>query len=176
MAKNQSNVTTNIPVSGAATTGVKIQKHPATVPQPFTEGHSLRQNEAEALNSHYAVCVRNAVQERLKKLAEDRGVEVSAIEDAEVQKIVDEVTASYDFGAGGSGRGSDPVEREAVEIARESVRKAIRKKGQSPSQFSAKDITGKAKELMASEKYGEAIRGQARQIVEQREDVADIDI
>jgi len=94
-----------------------------------------------------------------------------------VQQVTEDVVASYDFGtSGGAGRSANPVEKEAMEIARESVRRALRKKGQTPSEYKAKDISGKAKELLASSQYGEAIRAQARQIVEQREEVADIDI
>lgn len=173
---------TEIDVKNAPRETAKVQKVQVTVPAPYKEGHKLRANEAEALNSYYVTCIRNSVAEEVKEKLQNDGainsdgaVNPDAVDVKGVQKIVDDFVADYDFGQR-TGGGGDPVEREAMEIARGAVRNAIRKKGASVSDYSAKAITEQAKKVLQSEKHGPAIRKKAEQIVQSRQEVEDIAI
>ena len=167
-------MSTEIPLKNAPTESAKVQKVSVTIPAPYKEGHKLRANEANALNAYYVNCIRNAVAQDAKSAVEQAGGE-DAVDASAIQQLVDAVVAEYDFGQTGT-RGGDPVEREALEIARNSVRQAIRKKGANVSDYATKAITAKAKEILATDKHGKAIREKARQIVANREELADIDI
>ena len=167
-------MSTEIPLKNAATEQAKVQKVHVNIPAPYKTGHKLRANEASALNAYYVNCIRNAVAADAKAKVDEAGGE-AAVDPAVIQKLVDDVVAEYDFGQTGT-RGGDPVEREALEIARNSVRQAIRKKGANVSDYATKAITAKAKEILATDKHGKAIREKARQIVANREELADIDI
>lgn len=165
---------TEIPLKDAGKETAKIQRVDVTLPAPYKTGHVLRANEAEALNAYYVNCVRNAVAPTVKDIIDKAGG-IESVKTADIQKAVDEFVARYDFGMGG-GHVGDPVEREALEIGRNLVRDAIRRKGKNVSDFSAKDITAKARELVNHADHGPKIRKKAEEIVKSRETLADIDI
>lgn len=173
---------TEIPVNNAATETAKVQKVQVSVPAPYKEGHKLRANEADALNAYYVNCIRNAiapdVKEKLQKdgaMDKDGNLNAEKVDSKAVQKMIDDFVQSYDFGQTG-GRSGDPVEREAMEIARNAVRDAIRRRGANVSDYSAKQITDKAREILQSEKHGQKIRAKAQEIVSSREEIGDIQI
>lgn len=176
-------MSTEIPVKNAPVEQVKVQRVSVNIPQPYKEGHTLRANEADALNAHYTNSVRNSIAQDVKAKLDEMGatqsdgsVDSSKVDVKTIQKMVDDFVAGYDFGQGGGGRTGDPVEREAMEIARGLVQNAIKKKGAKPSDYSAKQITQEAKKVLEHAEHGPKIRKQAEQIVKQREQVADISL
>lgn len=112
------------------------------VPAPYSEGHVLTAGEASQLNQVFAENVRNNLASKAKALKEagtyDRDV---------FQGTVDDYCDSYEMGVRtGGGRSSDPVMAEALNIAREMVRNAIKEQGKYKlSDISAKQITDLAK-------------------------------
>lgn len=140
----------------------KIQGETYTVPQPFAEGQTLTTNEAAALNQVLVENVRNNMASQIKK-AKDEG------KDLPTQADVDKYVEEYEFGARRGGAPADPVEREALEIAKGLVRDALKNKGYKLGDVAASDVTKLANDVL--EKHGEQIRKQAAAIVKQREKV-----
>ena len=126
-------------VAGPATEVVTILGLRFNVQSPYSAGHVCTKGEATALNQKRLESVRN----KLAVTAKDRAL---------TQADVDAYAASYAFGERvARRRTNDPVEADALELAR----RLVRKKGQS-----RKENTEAARELLQSEK-GDAIRAQA---------------
>lgn len=145
-----------------------------SVPQPYAEGHVLTANEAGALNQVFAENVRNNLASKVKEAKE-----AGAFDALEFQATVDAYTSSYEFGvrSGGGGRVGDPVQAEALDIARDIVRDSLRKKGYKLADVKAAQITELAKGVLAKgNATSEAILEQARQRVEARRAIADIEL
>jgi hypothetical protein len=134
----------------SAGSGSEIETGPATevitvlglrfnVSSPYSAGHICTKGEAGALNRKRLESIRN-------------NLAVTAKDGALTQADVDAYAASYAFGERiARRRTNDPVEADALELAR----RLVRKKGQS-----RKENTEAARELLQSEK-GDAIRAQA---------------
>ncbi len=125
---------------------ITIQGHTFLAPIKYAEGHVLTANEAGALNQTYhenlrnnfASSVRNRVAELYGTKDED-GKVVSVPEDAslddgqlaDLQAEFDKYAAEYEFGArrsGGARAPADPVEREALNLAKAAVKAALKAK------------------------------------------------
>ena len=116
---------------------------------PYSAGHVCTKGEARALNQKRLESVRN----KLAVTAKDRAL---------TQADVDACAASYVFGERTARRRTnDPVEADALELAR----RLVRKKGQS-----RKENTEAARELLQSEN-GDAIRAQAAKRVAELKDL-----
>jgi hypothetical protein len=138
----------------------EIEKDPATqsitilglrfnVQPPYSAGHVCTKEEARALNQKRLESLRN----RLAVTAKDRAL---------TQADVDAYAASYVFGERTARRRTnDPVEAEALELARRLVWK---------KEQSRKENTEAARELLQSEK-GDAIRAQATKRVAELKDL-----
>jgi hypothetical protein len=137
---------------------VTIQGAKFTVPAPYAEGYTLNPNEASAMNQLLTENVRNNFAGRVKKVNDEDG-DVAAL-----QKELDVYVSGYEFGirALGGIRSSDPVGKEAMEIARINVRKAIVRKGLVVKDVGAKKISELAADAL--EKHPEW-REQAEEIV-----------
>jgi len=110
-----------------------------TVPVRYAEGHVLTAGEASALNQTYHENLRNNFASNVKAArvvpAETEGGEAGSRELSEsdvaaLQAKLDEYAAEYQFGvrAAGSSRAPvDPVEREAISLAKDAVRAALKK-------------------------------------------------
>lgn len=133
------------------TNAITIAGKSFNVEPRYAEGHPLTANEASALNQTYFENLRNNFASKAKEGAD--------------QASFDEYVASYQFGVRSSGGSRDPIESEAMDLARESVRDAIRKAGKKLSDYTAKAISGAAEKLLA--KKGEEFRALAKQRVEQ---------
>jgi hypothetical protein len=119
------------------------------VQSPYSVGHVCTKGEARALNQKRRESIRN-------KLA------VAGKNRALTQADVDDCAASFVFGERTTRRRTnDPVEAEALELAR----RLVRKKGQS-----RKENTEAARELLQSEK-GDAILAQAAKRVAELKDL-----
>lgn len=101
-----------------------IHGHTFSLSMPYAAGHSITEAEAKALNQTRAENIGNNLREAIKAALDAGNV-------AEAEKIVGEYDAQYTFAMGGSGerRIVDPVEREAVKIAKEQIKLSLAKKG-----------------------------------------------
>ena len=102
-----------------------------SVPAPFAEGHVLRPNEASVLNQTYAENVRNNFASAVKDAVEKAGG-LANLDRDQLQSALDEYLGEYDFGVRGTRTTRvpvDPVDREAMRIAKEKVRAALAKAG-----------------------------------------------
>ena len=103
-----------------------------SVPAPFSDGHVLRPNEAGVLNQTYAENIRNNFAAKVKaaqKVSEESG---QPIDPASLQIELDTYIQSYDFGVrrgGGTRVVLDPVTKEALRLASERVKAALKKRG-----------------------------------------------
>jgi hypothetical protein len=119
-----------------------IQGHDIAIEPRYAEGHVLLANEASALNQLRFENIRNNVASRIKAAAEAQGANPESIdldntfvgEGDSRQSVRENILAyaqGYEFGARVAGTGStrrvtDPVEREALSIARERVNAALK--------------------------------------------------
>ena len=134
--------------TGTATQSITILGLRFNVQSPYTAGHVCTKGEARALNQKKMESIRN----HLAGTTKDRAL---------TQADVDAYASSYVFGERAGRHTSDPVQVEALELARRLVRKA----GQS-----RRENTQPALELLQSEK-GDAIRAQAAKRVAELKDL-----
>src|SRR3990167_8246725 len=99
-----------------------IQGHAFVVPVPFAEGHSLSGGEASAMNQVFHENLRNNFAARIKKLEGDGAIDISSL-----QNELDEYAVEYEFGVSQSATAADPIEREAMKLARQAVKAALKK-------------------------------------------------
>jgi hypothetical protein len=136
-------------VTSPATGVITILGLRFNVQSPYSAGHVCTKGEARALNQKRLESVRN----KLTVTAKDRAL---------TQADVDAYASSYVFGERTAGRRTnDPVEAEAIELARRLVRK---------KEQSRKENTEAALQLLQSEK-GDAIRAQAAKRVAELKDL-----
>ena len=138
---------------------VGIQSVVLSIPLPFKEGHVCKPNEAAALNQLLKENVRNNQAPVVKKAVEDKKTKV------QMQESLNEYLVGYEFGARKSGGSTDPVEKEAISLAKEKVKQALVKAGKKVSDFKAAEITAKAVDTV--NKYPQ-FRKKAAEIVESR--------
>jgi hypothetical protein len=139
--------------TGSATQAITILGLRFDVQSPYSAGHVCTKGEARALNQKRLESIRNNLAAKAKQ---------GALTQAEV----DACAASYVFGERTARRRTkDPVEAEALELARRLVRK---------KEQSRKENTKAARELLRSEK-GDAIRAQAAKRVAELKDLMSLD-
>lgn len=120
-----------------------IQDKIFQIPRPFSEGHTCTAAEAGALNQTLAENVRNNMAARIKK-----AVEEGTFDQVSMQSEIDQYVEEYEFGMR-KGRGpTDPVEREALNIAKDLVKDALRKSGHKLADVDASDITRLAEQVV----------------------------
>lgn len=112
-------------------TEITVQGTTFTVPQPYKEGDTLQANEAGALNQLVSENLRNNFASKVKDALDEVGGSVDKLDIAALQAELDSYAVSYEFGVrrGGGFTPKDPVERAALNIARQLVRQALKKKG-----------------------------------------------
>lgn len=151
-------------------TSITIAGESFKVPEPYVAGHVLTENEAGTLNQTYAENIRNNMASKVSEALEAAKKDgAPAFDAASMQTQIDDYTADYEFGQRRGGASGDPVEREALDQARELVRAKIREKGGKLADYKAADITTKAKEVL--DKYPQ-IREQAKARVEAQQAAA----
>lgn len=147
---------------------VTIQESTFAVPQPFAEKHVCTSNEAAALNQILVENTRNNFAKRVKVANENGTLDVPAM-----QKELDDYLKTYEFGIRRGAGPSDPVGKEANNLAREIIKSAIRKKG-----FKLSDVDSKQMNKLvadALEKNPE-IRKEAELRVKRREKIGDTEM
>lgn len=122
---------------------ITIQGAQFEINEPYSEGHECSANEAAALNQLLAENARNnlakAVSEGLKAEKPHE----------EIQTLVTNYVAEYEFGVRrGGARIVDPVQRMAMSIAKESVKKALLEKGYKNKDLTNEIITNYAEEAI----------------------------
>ena len=121
-----------------------IQDRAFSIPAPFVEGHVCTSAEAGVLNQTLAENVRNNLAARVKK-----AVDEDKFDQAEMQAEIDQYLEDYEFGAR-RGRGAmDPVEREALNIAKDEVKTALRRSGHKLADIATEDINRLAEQVVA---------------------------
>lgn len=141
------------------------------IPQPYEEGHALTNGEASQLNQVFAENIRNNMAAKAK--AHD---EAGTYEPNSFQTEVDAYCAGYEMGVrqGGGGRVSDPVEVEALLIAKGLIVDKIKASGKIKlSDVPAAKVTELAKEVLSKNPQ---IRETARANVAARQAIAGIEL
>lgn len=133
---------------------------------PYAEGHTLNEAEAGALNQTFFENIGNNLRKKIEEAAAEGKT------DADIQAMVDEYASTFEFGNRGGGRILDPVEREARDIATESVKAAIRRKGMTITSI-AKD---RFDELVAKQAQKPEVRKEAERRVKEAKKVETIEI
>jgi hypothetical protein len=133
-------------------------------PAPYTEGHTLTANEAAVLNQTLAENLRNNFASQVKKAVDAAAVEgAEPVDEAALSEAFTTYVAGYEFGVRRTGSGGgrvtlDPIDREALKLAIEKVKAAIKAKGIVLKDVPNEVIRVKAEEVLA--KYPQ-IREQA---------------
>ena len=140
------------------------------VPLPFNEGYVLRPKDAAQFNQVYHENLRNnfnkTVAERVAQ-SEESG---EAVDTAQLQAEFNEYVAEYDFGERRGGfRTTDPVLQEAMDIGRELIRVALKRRGHKIADIGAKKISELAKKAIDA---NPAIMVEAKNRVAAKQDVA----
>lgn len=128
-----------------------------TVAPRYAEGHVLTANEASTLNQTFYENLRNNFAGKAKE--------------GGTQADFDAYVDTYKFGerTGGGGGSRDPVEVEAMDLARDAVKKAIQAKGGKIADYKAAAISEAAKKLVET---NPVFREKAKERVEQMRAVA----
>jgi hypothetical protein len=102
----------------------------------YAEGHVLTANEASTLNQTFFENIRNNFAQKAK--------------DGGTQAELDAYVEGYNFGVrtGGGGGSRDPIQVEAMNLARDAVKKAIVASGKKIADFTAKAISEAAAKLI----------------------------
>jgi PP-loop superfamily ATP-utilizing enzyme len=153
---------------------ITIQGFAFSVPAPFSEGHTVTAGEASALNQTLAENIRNNLAKTIDKAVEAaakanaidvKDVTAGHLDLDELQGKVNEYVQEYEFGvrAGGGRNITDPVEREAMNIARTKVREALKSKGYVLAEIPKETIDKLAEDLVEA---NPAITDEAKRRVE----------
>lgn len=125
-------------------TEITIAGETFSVAQPYAEGHVLTANEASALNQTFAENIRNNMAAKVKEFKESTTWDHDV-----VQGRVDDYVDEYEFGVRtGGGRTGDPVRAEAMNIARDLVRREIQRQGKKLADYTAARISELAKSIL----------------------------
>ena len=155
-------------------TEITIQGAAFIVPEPFTEGYTLKANEAAALNQVLAENLRNNFAKRVKDALEEVGGSVEGLDVVALQAELDAYVGTYEFGARKTGTrvSLDPVEREARKQAAKKIREALRKKGIAQKDMEDGQFDSLVDQLASRPEIIEA----ARRIVEATSNLAGVEI
>ena len=137
--------TDTAPETRATQATITIQGHEFTIALPYAAGHVLTENEANALNQVRLENIRNNSAAKIKAAAksaepeikpEDVDLDGTTVGEGEnamsLRASIEAYAEAYEFGARQAGTRAepvDPVQREALRIAREAVLGALKAKG-----------------------------------------------
>lgn len=145
-----------------------IQDQTFQVPRPFIEGHTCTGSEAGVLNQTLAENIRNNMAARVKK-----EIDEGTFDQASMQANIDQYIEEYEFGAR-RGRGpTDPVEREALNMAKEHVKDALRKNGYKLADVDTSDLNRLAEQVV---KENPDITKEAQRRVKDRGKIGEINL
>lgn len=146
-----------------------------SAPEPYTEGHTLTENEASAFNQLLHENLRNNFASKVKAALEAVNGAVDQLDMEGLQSAFDEYAAGYEFGARRTGTrvSVDPVLREASKMAKDLIRKALKQQ-----KIAEKDLPeGKMDELISQTlERRPAIMDLAREKVESAKKLASLGV
>ena len=138
------------------------------VPNRYEEGHELTAGEASALNQTLHENLRNNFAKKVSEATNGQSIDDEDVREkllALLQPQLDEYADNYEFGVRtGGGPIKDPVEAEAMRIARDKIREHLKRKGTKLKDVVAADITAAAERLL---ERNPEIRALAKQRVEE---------
>lgn len=142
--------TREVPVKDFTIAGMTFQ-----VQQPYFEGHTLTENEATALNGLLGENLRNNFAARIKKAHESLKTGEVLDTEALYQQFA-EYAAEYEFGlrrpnGTGTTQPKDPIAREALNMARDVVRAALKDNGYNLKEVGAAKVQELAEALVAKD-------------------------
>lgn len=157
---------TGVPINGAPMQEITGKGYTIKVPKPYSEGHELRENEAEAMNQVYAENIRNNITTRIKRMI-DNG---DTVDQETVDQMVQEYVQTYDFGTRASaGPRLSAEEKKARSLAKDAVKKKIR----DAEDQDLKDFTNERLDELALEalEKNPHIRDKAKEILAAQQEV-----
>lgn len=109
---------------------------------PYSEGHVMTDIEASVLNQTFIENVRNNCRNMVIKATEEATKDDKELDVDALQAAVTEYAEGYTFGVRGEGpaRIVDPVEREAMALAKDRVKAALKAKGANLKEVGAERI------------------------------------
>lgn len=112
-------------------TSLTIKGLEFSISEPFKEGHVLTSNEANVMNQTLRENIRNNFAYVLAELQETAAKGETILDIPAVQAQLDKYVEDYEFGVrrGGGRMPADPVEKEALTIAKDLIRGALKKAG-----------------------------------------------
>jgi hypothetical protein len=115
---------------------IRCAQYQFTISDPFTPGHPLSPEEAQALNALRAENIRNNLAQQVRKRTEGlRPGDLLAGENlAELNALAADYDANYQFGARRAYTREGPIEIEAKQVARSRVLASARAAGQTLSE------------------------------------------
>lgn len=155
---------------------ITIQGMTFNVPAVFGAGHVLSQVEADVLNQTFHENLRNNYASKVEKAQEAAKKDGGApVDPTALQAGLDEYIKTYEFGVKRGGvRVTDPVEREARDIAKARIEAALKGKGKKLKDIETESLNGMIDAALA--KYPD-IRAAAEKLVAARSKATkDIDL
>lgn len=136
-----------------------------SAPAPYAEGHVLTEAEASVLNQTLAENLRNNFAKKVEEAKAEAEKAGSAVDMELLQFAFDDYAAKYEFGirSVSSKEPLDPIEREAMAIARNLVKAALQKEGHKIKDVGAEKINELAKAALDKHPI---LREKAKAIVE----------
>lgn len=136
---------------------------------PYQPGHVCTDAEAKTLNQTRAENIRNNLAKHIKEIQESGSVTVDGTEYTDGQVLVNDYAASYEFaaggGGGGSGRVTDPVDREAMSLAKLKIKEMLDEQGKTVKAFYETD-TDEGKERYKAKVAEFAAHPEIRKVAE----------
>lgn len=137
--------------TGAPRKTITVQGLSLTVPQPYKAGHPLTEGEASQLNQVLAENLRNNIAKSVKDAVEEAEKAGKEVNVGKIQKAMDDYAANYEFGirsGGGGFRPTDPVEKVALNISLDIVKRKLRQENVALKEVGAKQMRQMAKDLL----------------------------
>lgn len=151
------------------TKAITIQGFEFEILTPYAEGHVVNEAEAKALNQTRLENVRNNAARVVKAATDDEG---NLVDEAAVRAQIAEYDANYVFtlaSVGGGRKPSDPVEAEALRMARAAITAQLRAAGRKAKDID-KDVLDAAVAKLASQ---DNLRKAAAKAVKERTALAE---
>jgi hypothetical protein len=151
---------------------ITIQGQAYRVPLRYAAGHTLKDNEATALNQLLHNNIRNNFSQKVLKATKAAEAEGTEVDHAGLQQQLDDFCNRYEFGTRlgkGGTTPADPAEHLAMSRARVIVRSAIKEKG---LQWTGTQIEEAARQLLAKQGPGGPLLTAAKQQLEAEKSVA----
>lgn len=128
----------------ASSHNITIQGLVFPVRQIFDEGHELTGVEAGVMNQTRDENLRNNFAAKIKALMKDKKAKTAGdLTDEDKSTLLKEFPTfeeAYEFGSRGGAREVDPIRKQAMLFATDSVKKALQKKGHKLSEVGADKI------------------------------------